>query len=71
MGTIRLVVGYQQKVSFAPTASMVGLGEKLDMDPWIGQSSCYGLGQELFFLGVVALLNSVDGYAKVCYMQTA
>jgi hypothetical protein len=46
MGPVSLVVSRQQKVGFAPTASLVGLWEKLDTDPWIGQPSCYGLCQE-------------------------
>jgi hypothetical protein len=50
MGPTILVAGRQQKVGFAPTASMVGLGEKLGTDPWIGQPSCCGFGQEPFFL---------------------
>jgi hypothetical protein len=66
-----LLAGCQQKVGFAPTSSMVDLVEKLDTDPRIGQSSYCGLGQEPFFLGAVALLNSVDDYAKGCYMRTA
>jgi hypothetical protein len=55
---------------FAPTASLVGLGEKLGTDPWIGQPTCRGLCQEPIFSGAVALLNSVDDYAKGCYMWT-
>jgi hypothetical protein len=49
---------------------MVGLEEKLDTDPWIGQSSCCELGKELFFSWAVTLLNSVDDYMKDCYTQT-
>jgi hypothetical protein len=64
MDPVSLVVSRQQKVGFAPTTSMVVLGEKLGMDPWIGQSSCCGLGREPFFSGAIALLNSVDDYAK-------
>jgi hypothetical protein len=65
-----LVVDCQQKIDFAPTASMVALGEKLGMNPWIGQLSCCGLGREPFFSGVVALLNFVDDYKKGCYTWT-
>jgi hypothetical protein len=50
MDPVSLVAEHQQKVDFAPIASMIGLGEKLDTDSWIGQSSCYGLGREPFFL---------------------
>jgi hypothetical protein len=71
IGSISLVAGRQQKVGFTPTASMVGLGEKLGMDPWIGQLLCCGLYWKLFFPGAVALLNSVDDYVKGCYTRTA
>jgi hypothetical protein len=36
-----------------PPASLAGSGEKLGMDPRIGQSACCGLCQELFFSGAV------------------
>jgi hypothetical protein len=62
------VAGQQQKVGFAPTASIVSLGEKLGTDPWIGQLSCCRLGQEPFFSGAVALLNSIDDFAKGCHV---
>jgi hypothetical protein len=70
MGPVSLVVGYQQKVGFTPTASMAVLREKLGTNPWINQPTCYGLCWEPFFSGVVALLNSVDGYVKGCYVLT-
>jgi hypothetical protein len=71
MGPVSLVAGHQQKVGFAPTASLVGSGEKLGMDPWISQLSSYRLCQEPFFSEAVALLNSVDYYVKSCYALTA
>jgi hypothetical protein len=67
MSLISLVASHQQKIGFAPTASMAGLGEKLGMDPRIGQPVCCGLCQELFLSGAVVLLNSVDAYVKGCY----
>jgi hypothetical protein len=70
MGLISPVAGHQRKVGFAPIASMVALWEKLGMDLQIGQPSCCGLGQEPFFSGAEALLNSVDDYAKGCYTGT-
>jgi hypothetical protein len=70
MGPISQVAGRQQKVGFAPTTSVVGSGENLGTDPWIGQQACCGLCREPFFSGAVALLNSVDDYAKGCYMWT-
>jgi hypothetical protein len=70
MGLVSLVAGHKQEVGFTPTTSLVGLGEKLGTDPWIGQPSCYGLCREAFFSGEVALLNSVDDYAKGCYTWT-
>jgi hypothetical protein len=39
-------------------------------DLWIGQPVCWGLCQEPFFSGAVALLNSVDDSVKGCYMWT-
>jgi hypothetical protein len=36
MGPVILVAGHQQVVGFAPTASSIGLGEKLRTDPRIG-----------------------------------
>jgi hypothetical protein len=71
MGPVSLVAGRQQKVGFAPTTSLVGSGEKLDMDPWISQPLCCELCRELFFSGAVTLLNSVDDYTKGCYALTA
>jgi hypothetical protein len=44
---------------------MVGLGEKLGMNLWIGQPSSLP-----FFSGVVALSIAVDDGAKGCYMWT-
>jgi hypothetical protein len=70
MGPVRLVACRKQMLDFAPTASLVGLGEKLGMEPWIGQSTCYGLCREPFFSGAVTLLNSVDDFMKGCYMWT-
>jgi hypothetical protein len=70
MSPISLVAYRQQKVGFAPTASMAILGEKLGMNPCIGQPACCGLCWEPFFLGAVALLNSVDNYVKGCYTLT-
>jgi hypothetical protein len=57
-------------IDFAPTASLVGSGEKLGTDPQIGQAACCGLCQEPFFSGVVALLNFIDEYMKSRYMWT-
>jgi hypothetical protein len=70
MGRISLVADRQQKVAFAPTASMAVLEEKLGIDLWIGQPMCCGLCQDPFICGAVALLNSVDHYVKGCYALT-
>jgi hypothetical protein len=56
-------------LGFTPTASMAIAGEKLGMDPWVGQSVCCGLGRDTFFLGAVALSNDVDDIAKGCHVQ--
>jgi hypothetical protein len=45
------IVGCHQMFGFTPTASMAAIGEKLGMDPWIGQPVCCGSGWEPFFLG--------------------
>jgi hypothetical protein len=71
MGLVSQVAGHQQKVDFAPTDSMTVLGEKLGMDPQIGQLACCGFYREPFFSGAVALLNSIENYAKGCYVLTA
>jgi hypothetical protein len=47
-------------LDFAPTASLAGSGEKLGMDPRIGQPVRCGLCQKPFFSGAVGLLNSID-----------
>jgi hypothetical protein len=59
------LVADRQKVGFAPTALLVGSGEKLGTDPW----TC-GLCWKPFSSGAVPLLNSVDDYVKDCYMWT-
>jgi hypothetical protein len=38
---------------------------------WIGQSTCCGSEQEPFFLGAMALMNSVNDYAKGCRIWLA
>jgi hypothetical protein len=38
MGPVNLVAGCQQKLGFFPTASIVGSGEKLGVDPRITQT---------------------------------
>jgi hypothetical protein len=43
---------------------MVVLGEKLGIDPWIGQPSCCGLGWEPFFSRAVPLSIVVDDFTK-------
>jgi hypothetical protein len=70
MSPVSLVACHQQMFGFASTASLVGLGEKLETDTRIGQLACCGLRREPFFSGVVVLINSVDNYVKGCYMWT-
>jgi hypothetical protein len=55
---------------FTPTTSMTVLGEKLTMDPRIGQPACCGLCRGPFFSGAVALFSAVDDFAKGCYALT-
>jgi hypothetical protein len=71
MGPESLVDGHQQKVGFAPTASMAILGEKLGTDLRIDQPACCGLCREPIFSGTVTMLNSVDDYVKCYYALTA
>jgi hypothetical protein len=56
---------------FTPATSIVVLGDKLGTDPWINQPTCYGLGQEPFFSGAVALFIVVDDFTKGCYALIA
>jgi hypothetical protein len=49
---------------FIPTFSMAGSGEKLGMDPQIGQPLCCELCREPFFSGAVALSITVDDFTK-------
>jgi hypothetical protein len=60
----------QQKLEFSAIASLAVMGEKLGMDPWIGQPACCRLCQEPFFSGAVNLFKSVDNCMKGCYMWT-
>jgi hypothetical protein len=71
MGPVTLVAGCQQMLGFTPTASLVDSGEKLGMDPRIGQLTCCGLCWKPFFSGAVALLNVVDDFTKGHYALTA
>jgi hypothetical protein len=43
---------------------MAGMGEKLGMDPRIGQPARWGLCQELFFSGATTLSIAVEDFAK-------
>jgi hypothetical protein len=43
---------------------MAGSREKLSTDPRIGQPACWGLCQEPFFSGAVALSIVVDDFTK-------
>jgi hypothetical protein len=58
------------KGGFTPTVSMAGLGEKLGMDPWISQSSCYELCWKYFFSRAVTLSIAVFDFVKCCYTWT-
>jgi hypothetical protein len=66
MGPVSLVAGRQHKVGFAPTTSVVVLGEKLGME-----SMDPSAGLLWIMSGAVAQLNSVDDYMKGCYALTA
>jgi hypothetical protein len=56
-------------LGFTPTTSIAVMGEKLSMNPWIGQPECCGLGREPFFSGAVALSNTIDDSMKGCHIR--
>jgi hypothetical protein len=47
-----------------PPASLAGSGEKLDMDPRIGQAACCGLCWEPFFSGAVRSVQICQSLMK-------
>jgi hypothetical protein len=51
------------------TASLVSLGEKLGMDPCIGQSTCCGLYWEPFFSGAEGSVQIYRWLIKYCYVR--
>jgi hypothetical protein len=46
------------EASLKCTALLVGLGEKLGTDPWIGLPACNELCQEPFFSGAVGSIQT-------------
>jgi hypothetical protein len=70
MGSISLVVYHQQSVILRSLLQWLPRGEKLGMNPWIGQSSCCRLDREPFFSGAVGLSIVVDDFVKGCYTWT-
>jgi hypothetical protein len=48
---------------------MAGSGEKLGMDTRIGQPTRWGLCEETFFSGAVALSITVEDFAKGCHVR--
>jgi hypothetical protein len=48
---------------------MAGSGEKLGMDTRIGQPTRWGLCEETFFSGAVALSIAVEDFAKGCHVR--
>jgi hypothetical protein len=50
-------------------ASLAGLGEKLGMDPQIGQSMCCRLCQEPFFSGAVGSVQICRRLVKGCHVR--
>jgi hypothetical protein len=51
-----------------PPASLVGSGEKLGMDPRIGQPVCYGFCWEPFFSETVGSVQICLRLVKDCHM---
>jgi hypothetical protein len=48
---------------------MAGMGEKLGMDPQIGQPARWGLCQEPFFSRAATLSIAVEDFAKGCHVR--
>jgi hypothetical protein len=46
-------------------ASLVGSGEKMGTNPWIGRPTCCGLCRKPFFSRAVTLCNIVDDSQRV------
>jgi hypothetical protein len=70
MSLVSLVVDHRHELGLFPPASLVGSGEKLVTDPWIGQPACCGLCQEPFFSGAVESIQIYRRLTKGCYMWT-
>jgi hypothetical protein len=51
------------------TTSLVGLGEKLGTDPWIGQLACCGLCWEPCFSGAVGSIQIYWWLMKGCHIR--
>jgi hypothetical protein len=52
-----------------PPASLAGSGEKLCMDPRIGQPACCGLCREPFFSGAVGSVQIYRCLTKGCHIR--
>jgi hypothetical protein len=69
MGPINLVIGHRQELGLHPPASLAGSGEKLGMNPWIGQPTCCGLCREPFFSGAVGSVQIYRCLTKGCHIR--
>jgi hypothetical protein len=69
MSPVSLVVSYQQKLDFFPTALLAVVREKLTTDPRIERPACCGLCRERFFSGAVDLFKYVDDCIKDCHVR--
>jgi hypothetical protein len=54
-----------------PPASLAGSGEKLGMDPRIGQPTCCGLCREPFFSGAVGSVQICRCLTNGCHVREA
>jgi hypothetical protein len=70
MGPVSLVVGHRQEHGLRPLVHWLARGEKLGMDPLVGQLACCGLCQESFFSGAVGSIQIYRRLTKGCYMWT-
>jgi hypothetical protein len=52
-----------------PPTLLAGSGEKLGMDPWIGQPACWRLCREPFFSGAVRSVQICRCLMKGCHVR--
>jgi hypothetical protein len=71
MSSVSLVASCRQRVALPLTASLAGSGEKLGIDPQIGQPAYWGLCRESLFSGAVTLSIVVNDFVKCCQVRAS